>query len=61
MNLQSDETEIRRHALAIGVWENEGGAPGPDPMDRHYGRRLEVDGSYHVFTYPGGYRQAFHG
>jgi hypothetical protein len=31
MNLQSDETEIRRHALAVGIWENEGGAPGPIP------------------------------
>src|SRR5690606_8986363 len=47
------ETERRRNSLAIGIWENEGGAPGRDSMDDHYGRRVEADRSwtvYHVFT-----------
>jgi hypothetical protein len=57
VNAHSNETEIRRHALAISIWENEGGAHSLDSMDYHYGRRLEVDGSYHVFTYAGGYRE----
>jgi hypothetical protein len=60
VNAHSNEIEIRRYALAISIWENEGGAPGPNSTDYHYGRRLEVDGSYHVFTYHGAYREAFH-
>ena len=59
MNVHSNETEIRRHALAISIWENEGGAPRPDSMDYHHVRRLEVDGSDYVFRYAGGYREAF--
>jgi hypothetical protein len=53
MNARTDETEFERHALAVAVWENEGGAPGQDSMDHQYGRRVEWDGSwsvYHVFT-----------
>jgi hypothetical protein len=53
MNAYTDEVEIRRHALAIAVWENEGGARQQDSMDHQYGRRVERDGSwsiYHVFT-----------
>jgi hypothetical protein len=53
MNAPTHETEFKRHALAIGVWENEGGAPIRDSADYHYGRRIEIDGSwsiYHVFT-----------
>jgi hypothetical protein len=48
-----DETEFKRRALEISVWENEGGSPSRDSMDHHYGRRVETDGSwsvYHVFT-----------
>jgi len=48
-----DETELGRRAYAIGVWENEGGAPTPDTPDDQFGRRVEVDRSwtvYHVFT-----------
>jgi hypothetical protein len=44
---------MKRYAMAIGVWENEGGAPARDSMDSHYGRRIETDGTwsiYHVFT-----------
>ena len=47
------ETERKRYAVAIGIWENEGGAPRRDSMDDHYGRRVEADRSwtiYHVFT-----------
>jgi hypothetical protein len=53
MNSHDNETEFARHALAIGIWENEGGAPGSDSMDHHYGRRVEADRSwsiYHVYT-----------
>jgi hypothetical protein len=53
MNAYTNETEIRRHALAVAIWENEGGAPAQDSMDHQYGRRIERDGSwsiYHVFT-----------
>jgi hypothetical protein len=53
MNAYTDETEIGRHALAVAIWENEGGAPQQDSMDHQYGRRVEGDGSwsiYHVFT-----------
>jgi hypothetical protein len=53
MHAHSNEAEIKRHVLAIGIWENEGGAPGRASMDCHYGRRVEADGSwsiYHVFT-----------
>jgi hypothetical protein len=54
MNARTDETERERHhALAVAIWENEGGAPGRDSMDHQYGRRIERDGSwsvYHVFT-----------
>ena len=41
------------NAVAIGIWENEGGAPGRNSMDHQYGRRIEADRSwtvYHVFT-----------
>lgn len=48
-----DKTEHLRNVLAIGIWENEGGAPARDSHDRQYGRRIEADRSwtvYHVFT-----------
>ncbi len=53
MNACTDEIEIGWHALAVAIWENEGGAPQQDSMDHQYGRRVEGDGSwsiYHVFT-----------
>ena len=53
MNLQNNETELRRTSVALAIWENEGGAPGPDLTDHQYGRRIESDRSwtvYHVFT-----------
>lgn len=53
MNTPIRETERKRIAAAISVWENEGGAPGHDSMHHHYGRRIEADRSwtiYHVFT-----------
>jgi hypothetical protein len=53
MNAQTDETEFERHALAVAIWENEGGSPQQDSMHYQYGRRIERDGSwsiYHVFT-----------
>ena len=53
MSAHSNESELGRRAYAIGVWENEGGAPAPDTPDDQFGRRVEVDRSwtvYHVFT-----------
>jgi|SRR5208337_5621650 len=53
MNADSNETELERRALAISVWENEGGAPPSDTPDDQFGRRVEMDRSwtiYHVFT-----------
>ncbi len=53
MNADSNETELDRRALAISVWENEGGARAPDTPDGQFGRRVEMDRSwtiYHVFT-----------
>jgi hypothetical protein len=53
MNSRIDENEPDRHALAVAVWENEGGAPAQDSMDHQYGRWIKRDGSliiHHVFT-----------
>jgi hypothetical protein len=53
MNAEGNETELDRHALAISVWENEGGARASDTPDDQFGRRVEMDRSwtiYHVFT-----------
>ena len=53
MNAHGNETELARHARAIAVWEDDGGAHGQSAMDHHYGRRVEADRSwsvYHVFT-----------
>ena len=47
------DTELGRHSLAIGTWENEGGAPAPTVIYHQYGRRIETDHSwtiYHVFS-----------
>jgi hypothetical protein len=49
----SSDTHRDWESLAIGVWENEGGAPGPGIVTHQYGRRVEVDRSwtvYHVFS-----------
>jgi hypothetical protein len=48
MSVRNNETELRRHALAI-----EDAISAPDPLDNQYGRRIETDRSwtvYHVFT-----------
>src|SRR3984885_5460069 len=53
MNANSNEAERDRRALAISVWENEGGSRAPDTPDGQFGRRVEMDRSwtiYHVFT-----------
>ncbi|MDX0694562.1 hypothetical protein GOD53_10600 [Sinorhizobium medicae] len=41
------------HALALSIWESEGGAPDRSGQLYRYGRRFEGDGTYtihHVFT-----------
>lgn len=39
----SKDAEPRWNALAIGVWENEGGARAPDVLDHQYGGKIETD------------------
>lgn len=46
MNAPATDTEPGRHTLAIGVWENEGGAPAPDTRDHQDGREIEVHRSW---------------
>ena len=53
MNIHDNEAGRGHQTDALSVWENEGGAHGPDSMDHQYGRRIERDRSwtvYHVFT-----------
>ncbi len=53
MNSRSKDAEPGRRALAIGIWENDGGAPAIDSDDHDYGQRVEADRSwtvYHVFS-----------
>lgn len=52
-NANNNKTEFRHHELAIGIWENEGGAVATDAADHQYGRRVEVDRTwttYNVFS-----------
>ena len=42
MNADSNETELERRALAIAVWENEGGARASDTPDDQFGRRVRA-------------------
>ena len=54
MNTDSHETEPDRRALAISVWENEGGARAPDTPDGQFGRRVEMDRSWTIYyVFPG--------
>jgi len=53
MTIDNDKIERRPDAIALGRWENEGGALWHDSMDIQYGQRIEPDRSwtvYHVFT-----------
>ena len=45
MNAPGTDTEPERHALAIGVWKNEGGAPAFDSLDHQDGWKSEADRS----------------
>ncbi|MDN5925451.1 MAG: hypothetical protein L0I29_00030 [Hyphomicrobiales bacterium] len=53
MKLQDSGAASGPSAIAIDTWENEGGAPGREPVEGLFGRRIEPDRSwtvYHVFT-----------
>lgn len=53
MSNNNDKRRENRDAVAISVWENEGGALDRGDINHHYGRRREPAGSwtvYHVFT-----------
>lgn len=43
MSAHRNDTERRRLALAIGDWENEGGAPARHTLEHQDGRRAERD------------------
>ena len=49
MNADSNETEPDRRAIAISVWENEGGARAPDAPDGQFGRGVEMDRSWTIY------------
>ncbi|WP_081160623.1 hypothetical protein [Ensifer aridi] len=53
MNAHCNEIEALRHALAISIWENEGGTPAPDKMDDQCGRRIDTDRSWAVYHFTG--------
>lgn len=47
------KSKHEEHALALSIWESEGGAPDRSGQLYRYGRRFEGDGTYtihHVFT-----------
>lgn len=53
MKRQRNEVRDGNYAAAVGIWENEDGATGRDPMEHQDGRSVEADRSwmiYHVFT-----------
>ncbi|MBT1155929.1 hypothetical protein J1C56_10035 [Aminobacter anthyllidis] len=53
MNDRINESQRRRDAAAIAIWDNEGGAL--CSIENEVGRRVEADRSwtvYHVFTVP---------
>ena len=49
MNDHCNEPARRQNPLAIDIWENEGGAPGRNPMDQQYGRPIETDRPWTVY------------
>lgn len=49
MNAHCNEIEARRHALAISIWENEGGTSAPELMDHQYGRHIETDRPWRIY------------
>jgi hypothetical protein len=48
-NAHHNEIEARRHALAISIWENEGGTSSPELMDHQYGRHIEMDRPWRIY------------
>jgi hypothetical protein len=53
MGAHRKAAEFQPQALAIAIWENEGGAPASHATEHQYGRRVEADRSWtvhHVFT-----------
>jgi hypothetical protein len=53
MKRQHSEVRDGTNVAAVGIWENEDGATGRDPMEHQDGRSVEADRSwmiYHVFT-----------
>ena len=49
MNSHRNEAERRWNAIAIGIWENEGGAPGRYSMDIQHDCRIEPARSSTVY------------
>ena len=49
MNARRNEIEAGRHALAISIWQNEGGTSAPELMDHQYGRHIETDRPWRIY------------
>lgn len=49
MNAHRNEFEAGRHALAISIWENEGGTSAPELVDDQYGRHIEADRPWRIY------------
>ncbi|MEY9166351.1 hypothetical protein ABIE78_004470 [Sinorhizobium fredii] len=47
MNALCNEIEAGRHALAISIWENEGGTLAPELME--HGRHIEMDRPWRIY------------
>lgn len=50
MNRYSEKIERQRHDSAISVWDNEGGASARAARDEQFGRRIEVDRSWTIYS-----------
>lgn len=49
MNAHRNQIEAERHALAISIWENEGGTSALERMDHQYGRHhIETDRPWRI-------------
>jgi hypothetical protein len=48
MNVRRDEIEAGRHALAISIWENEGGTSAPELTDHQYAP-IETDRRWRIY------------
>ncbi len=43
MDAHRHDTQLRRYALAIDIWENEGGAPALGALEHQYAKNIETE------------------